>query len=97
MVVTYSIPEESAGRSYRTRGDVAVRHFAASESVWPLQGIEIGNFLLCRAVNSSVESPTNAVERLPVSIVDISCRLRTIHVYMSSRAPSLPSNQTLEA
>jgi hypothetical protein len=96
MGVTYSIPEECAGRSYRTRGAVAVRHFAASESVWPLQGIEIGNFLLCRAVNSSFESPTNAVEHLPVSIVDVSCRLRIIHMYMSSRAPSLPSNQTLE-
>jgi hypothetical protein len=34
VVVTHSIPKECAGRSNRTRGNVAVRHFAASESLY---------------------------------------------------------------
>jgi hypothetical protein len=79
VAVTCSIP----GRVYWTikqyQGDVALRHFAASESVWPLQGIVIARvrqFLLCRAVNSTFEGPTNAVECLLVSIVDILCSLR---------------------
>jgi hypothetical protein len=61
VAVTCSIP----GRVYWTikqyQGDVALRHFAASES---------------RAVNSTFEGPTNAVECLLVSIVDILCSLR---------------------